>query len=102
MAVTPAQRRWISPALSSVSRGKTGDNATKGPFSLLDGHEQVVFGSDEESGLRCIIAIHSTALGPALGGTRFYPYTSEEAALVDVLRLSQGMAYKAACAGLDL
>ena len=74
----------------------------EGPFSLLDGHEQVVFGNDEETGLRCIIAVYSTALGPALGGTRFYPYASEEAALVDVLRLSKGMAYKAACAGLDL
>jgi leucine dehydrogenase len=54
------------------------------------------------SGLRCIIAIHSTALGPALGGTRFYPYESEDEALVDVLRLSRGMTYKAAAAGLDL
>ena len=74
----------------------------EGPFSLLDGHEQVVFGNDEETGLRCIIAVYSTALGPALGGTRFYPYASEAEALVDVLRLSKGMAYKAACAGLDL
>lgn len=73
-----------------------------GPFSLLDGHEQVGFGSDSETGLRCIIAIHSTALGPALGGTRFFPYESEEAALVDVLRLSKAMTYKASCAGLDL
>ncbi len=74
----------------------------EGPFSLLSGHEQVVFGHDEASGLRCIIAIHSTRLGPGLGGTRFYPYDSEEAALVDVLRLSRAMAYKAAAAGLDL
>jgi valine dehydrogenase (NAD+) len=74
----------------------------EGPFSLLDGHEQVVFGNDPETGLRCIIAIHSTALGPGLGGTRFYPYASEEDALVDVLRLSRAMSYKAACAGLDL
>ena len=74
----------------------------EGPFSLLDGHEQVVFGSDEETGLRCIIALHSTALGPGLGGTRFYPYAREEDALVDVLRLARAMAYKAACAGLDL
>ncbi|HWB71722.1 MAG TPA: Glu/Leu/Phe/Val dehydrogenase [Egibacteraceae bacterium] len=74
----------------------------KGPFSLLAGHEQVVYGSDPLSGLRCIVAIYSTALGPALGGTRFYPYPTEEAALVDVLRLSKAMAYKAACAGLDL
>lgn len=67
-----------------------------------EGHEQVVFGSDPVSGLKTIIAIHSTALGPALGGTRFYPYESEEEALTDVLRLSKGMSYKAAAAGLDL
>ncbi len=67
-----------------------------------DGHEQVLFGYDPTSGLRTIVAIHSTALGPALGGTRFYPYDSEEDALFDVLRLSKGMSYKAAAAGLDL
>ncbi len=65
-------------------------------------HEQVVFCHDEESGLRAIIAIYSTALGPALGGTRFYPYATEAAAVADVLRLSRTMAYKAALAGLDL
>ncbi|MDQ4024978.1 MAG: leucine dehydrogenase, partial [Actinomycetota bacterium] len=67
-----------------------------------DGYEQVVFCSDDQSGLRAIIAIHSTALGPALGGTRFFPYPAEEQALVDVLRLAKGMTYKAAAAGLDL
>ena len=66
------------------------------------GHEQVLYGSDPESGLRAIIAIHDTALGPALGGTRFYPYDTEEDALIDVLRLSEGMTLKAAAAGLDL
>ncbi|MDP3713344.1 MAG: Glu/Leu/Phe/Val dehydrogenase dimerization domain-containing protein [Mycobacteriales bacterium] len=66
------------------------------------GHEQVVFCQDRASGLKAIIAIYSTALGPALGGTRFYPYASEDAALDDVLKLSKAMAYKAACAGLDL
>ncbi|MCW2673052.1 MAG: Glu/Leu/Phe/Val dehydrogenase dimerization region [Frankiales bacterium] len=66
------------------------------------GHEQVVFCQDPASGLRAIIAIYSTALGPALGGTRFYPYADEAAALSDVLALSKAMAYKAACAGLDL
>ena len=66
------------------------------------GHEQVVFCQDTANGLRCIIAIYSTALGPALGGTRFYPYESEDDALADVLNLSRAMAYKAACAGLDL
>lgn len=65
-------------------------------------HEQVVFCHDADSGLKAIIAIYSTALGPALGGTRFYPYASESDALADVLNLSQGMAYKAALAGLDL
>ncbi|MDQ3939891.1 MAG: leucine dehydrogenase [Actinomycetota bacterium] len=67
-----------------------------------DGYEQIVFCSDDQSGLRAIIAIHSTALGPALGGTRFFPYRNEEDALVDVLRLAKGMTYKAAAAGLDL
>ncbi len=65
------------------------------------GHEQVVFCQDEPSGLRAIIAIYSTELGPALGGTRFYSYASEQDALDDVLALSQGMAYKNALAGLD-
>jgi valine dehydrogenase (NAD+) len=65
------------------------------------GHEQVVFCQDQASGLRAIIAIYSTALGPALGGTRFYPYPSEDAALADVLNLSRAMAYKNALAGLD-
>jgi valine dehydrogenase (NAD+) len=64
-------------------------------------HEQVVFCSDPASGLRAIVAIHSTALGPALGGTRFRAYASEEDALDDVLRLSRAMTYKNACAGLD-
>ncbi|MFN2495193.1 MAG: Glu/Leu/Phe/Val dehydrogenase [Pseudonocardiaceae bacterium] len=65
-------------------------------------HEQVVFCRDEASGLRAIIAIHSTALGPALGGTRFHPYASEQDALADVLDLSRAMSYKNALAGLDL
>lgn len=73
-----------------------------GAFERFDGHEQVVFCSDDETGLRAIIAIHSTALGPGLGGTRFFPYATEDEALVDALRLSKGMSYKAACAGLDL
>jgi valine dehydrogenase (NAD+) len=65
------------------------------------GHERVVFHEDRRSGLRAIVAIYSTALGPALGGTRFHPYPSEEAALEDVLDLSRAMAYKNATAGLD-
>ena len=66
------------------------------------GHEELVFGYDPASGLKSIIAIHSTALGPALGGTRFFPYANEDDALEDVLRLSRGMTLKAAAAGLDL
>jgi valine dehydrogenase (NAD+) len=73
-----------------------------GVFSENTGHEQVVFCQDAASGLKAIIAIYSTALGPALGGTRFYPYATEDDALHDVLNLSRAMAYKAACAGLDL
>ena len=65
------------------------------------GHEQVAFCQDARSGLKAIIAIYSTALGPSLGGTRFYPYGSEEEALADALRLSAAMAYKNALAGLD-
>jgi valine dehydrogenase (NAD+) len=65
------------------------------------GHEQVVFCHDPRSGLRAIIAIYTTALGPALGGTRFHPYPSTAAALTDVLALSKAMAYKNALAGLD-
>ena len=72
-------------------------------FNQLDGqYEEVVFFHDPPTGLRAIVAIHSTTLGPALGGTRFYPFGSEEDALRDVLRLSRGMTYKAAAAGLDL
>ena len=73
-----------------------------GLFDRLEGHEQVLVGHDDATGLRCIIAIHSTALGPALGGTRFHPYADDDAALTDVLRLSRAMSYKAACAGLDV
>jgi valine dehydrogenase (NAD+) len=65
-------------------------------------HEQVVFCQDTRTGLKAIIGIYSTALGPALGGTRFYPYQNEDEALADVLRLSTAMAYKNALAGLDL
>jgi valine dehydrogenase (NAD+) len=78
------------------------DSAAPSVFDLTDGHEQVVFCRDDPSGLRAIIAIYSTTLGPGLGGTRFYPYATDDEALRDVLNLSRGMAYKAALAGLDL
>lgn len=65
-------------------------------------HEQVVFCQDKETGLRAIIAIHDTTLGPALGGCRMWQYADEASAVVDVLRLSRGMTYKSAAAGLNL
>ena len=68
----------------------------------FDHHQQIVYGSDDASGLRAIIAIHDTHLGPALGGLRIFPYASEEEALTDVLRLSRGMTYKSALADLPL
>ncbi len=73
-------------------------------FSQLEalGHKKVVYCSDPETGLRAIIAIHDTTLGPALGGTRMWAYKSERDALEDVLRLSKTMTYKAAVAGLNL
>src|SRR6266581_9791347 len=76
-----------APAPTSTARG---------------GHEQVVFCQDPQTGLRAIIAIYSTVLGPSLGGTRFFPYPSEDPALADVLNLSRAMAYKNALANLDL
>lgn len=66
------------------------------------GHEQIVLCSEPSAGYRGIIAIHSTALGPALGGTRFWSYASDEEAIVDALRLARGMTYKNAVAGLNL
>jgi len=68
----------------------------------FDNHEQVVFCFDKDTGLKAIIGIHNTVLGPALGGTRMWNYQSESEALNDVLRLSRGMTYKSAVTGLDL
>lgn len=65
-------------------------------------HEQVTMCYNKDAGLKAIIAIHDTSLGPALGGVRFWDYSSEEEALMDVLRLSKGMTYKAAASGLNL
>ena len=68
----------------------------------LHNHEQVVFSQDNATGLKSIIAIHNTTLGPAVGGTRMWLYSSEADALTDVLRLSRGMTYKSALAGLNI
>lgn len=73
-------------------------------FGLMSegGHEQLAFWNDPDLGYRGIIAIHDTTMGPALGGTRFWNYDSDEEAIVDALRLSRGMTYKAAITGLNL
>jgi leucine dehydrogenase len=80
------------------------DKAKTRIFEMMSemGHEQVVFCHDDASGYRGIIAIHSTALGPAVGGTRFWNYVHEEEAMIDALRLSRGMTYKCAAAGMPL
>jgi valine dehydrogenase (NAD+) len=87
----------LSQPLSDPARELVPVASTPDPFT----HEQVAFCHDPATGLRAIIALYSTALGPGLGGTRFYPYASQGAALADVLNLSRGMAYKNALAGLD-
>src|SRR5690554_248094 len=84
---TPDELKKVDPVFGQVS---------------FDHHEQVVFCHDKDSGLKAIIGIHNTVLGPALGGTRMWNYTSEWEALNDVLRLSRGMTYKSAISGLDL
>src|SRR6266480_2770830 len=66
------------------------------------GHEELAMGSDPKSGYRGIVAIHSTRLGPALGGTRFWSYATDDDAVIDALRLARGMTYKNAVAGLNL
>jgi leucine dehydrogenase len=70
--------------------------------TAFDQHERVCFAADESCGLRAIIAVHNTRLGPGVGGCRMYPYADDDAALFDVLRLSRGMTYKSALAGLPL
>lgn len=68
----------------------------------FDDHEQIVFCNDKDTGLKAIIGIHNTVLGPALGGTRMWNYNNEWEALNDVLRLSRGMTFKSAITGLNL
>jgi glutamate dehydrogenase/leucine dehydrogenase len=93
----PDELRWTNVRLSDGS-GPPSNPGVYDPGC----HEEVVYHHDAQSGLRAIIAVHSTVLGPSLGGTRWYPYATEEEALRDVLRLSAAMTAKAAAAGLDL
>jgi valine dehydrogenase (NAD+) len=98
MTAEPADPSVAGPSAPGALDGVDGIDV----FEVGAEHEQVVFCHDQASGLRSIIALHSTALGPGLGGTRFYPYASTADALHDVLNLSRGMSYKNALAGLDL
>ena len=77
-----------------------GSDMTVFSSPAFDDHEQVIFCTDKEAGLRAIIAIHDTGRGPALGGLRMWPYESETAAIDDVLKLARGMTYKNALADL--
>lgn len=87
--------------VKEVKTSATQSNTLFDPMSAF-GHEQVVFCHDHETGLKAIIAIHNTTLGPALGGTRMWKYENESEALRDVLRLSRGMSFKASISGLNL
>lgn len=106
-----AVKTTASPTTAAMTNGKSSVERILPELSNQSGifdivserdHEQVVFCSDKASGLRAIIAIHNTTLGPALGGARMWTYASDYEALNDVLRLSRGMTYKAAAAGLNL
>lgn len=85
--VTPQELKKIAPVFGQLS---------------FDNHEQIVFCNDKDTGLKAIIGIHNTVLGPALGGTRMWNYATEWEALNDVLRLSRGMTFKSAITGLNL
>ena len=85
--LTPDQLKKIDPVFGQLS---------------FDNHEQIVFCNDKDTGLKAIIGIHNSVLGPALGGTRMWQYANEWEALNDVLRLSRGMTYKSAITGLNL
>src|SRR5437899_3816539 len=100
----PAKSSGSSSPAASILEASTGEGERLGLFDRLaeHDHEQVSFAYEPSCGYRGIIAIHSTVLGPALGGTRFWNYQSDRAALIDSLRLARGMTYKAAVAGLNL
>jgi leucine dehydrogenase len=87
--------------VTEITKSSLADNPVLSQMSIHD-HEQIVFCNDNKTGLKAIIAIHNTALGPALGGTRMWNYKNEMEALNDVLRLSRGMSYKASISGLNL
>lgn len=87
--------------VTSLGKSELMENPVIGQMGLHN-HEQILFCNDNATGLRAIIAIHNTVLGPSLGGTRMWNYRNELEALNDVLRLSRGMTYKSSVAGLNL
>ena len=93
--------RTLKTAAQKPSLTITDITAEAAKLDAFDNHERVWYGRDEERGLNAIVAIHNTALGPGLGGTRVWPHETFEAALTDVLRLSRGMTFKSAVAGMD-
>src|SRR5690606_4547909 len=102
--VRPSPRFVAVVRAPDAPAGRKYPRGVAGVFDIVasDEFEQVSYFHDAATGLRAIVAIHSTALGPALGGTRFYPYATEEEALVDVCRLARAMTYKHAACGNDL
>jgi leucine dehydrogenase len=107
-AAAPGATRKAAPAEARIQRTPAASHPRIASgmeiFELVreGGHEQVVFCSEPSCGYKGIIAIHNTTLGPALGGTRFWNYSSDAEAVIDVLRLAKGMTYKASVAGLNL
>ena len=97
---TAGQQRFASTDPGSGSGDATETDADV--FRLGPDHEQIAFFTDAPTGLHAVVAIHSTVLGPSLGGTRFFPYETTATAVRDVVNLSRGMSYKAALAGLPL
>src|SRR6185503_451440 len=106
MSVSAPSKKIISTTTNGkhVERTMTQSEPRQELFDIIQykDHEEVVLCSDKATGLKAIIAIHNTTLGPALGGCRMWTYASDHDALDDVLRLSRGMTYKAAAAGLNL
>lgn len=105
--ILPPERRFrylFTLLILNMIETKNSPVSETGPLTQMgvNDHEQVVFCHDKSTGLKAIIAIHNTVLGPALGGTRMWNYATEAEALTDVLRLSRGMTYKAAISGLNL
>ena len=104
MSITLDSDTTTPSPVKNVQSENPSHNSSTELFAQISsmGHENVVFCHDEATGLKAIIAVHNTVLGPALGGTRFWNYQNESDAITDVLRLSRGMTFKAAISGVNL